>query len=262
VRTIARTDFGHGRTRNLAAGDARGELLVFLSQDAVPADRAFIARLVAAFDDPRTAGAYARVLPHDDDDPLTRRTVLDQLEASPEPRAWDLDGGGELAGLEPEVRAAELRFNNVASAIRASVLRALPFPDVPFGEDFGWAARALEAGHRIRYVPAAVVLHAHRYGPREAFQRYRTDAAFHREVHGHRVRPDLVSALRGLLYEWRADLRFLTGPGAWQHTGPEVLLALVRSPLLRGAQVAGQYAGSRGLGGPTAFDFEAFERIG
>jgi rhamnosyltransferase len=257
VRTIARADFGHGRTRNLAAADARGEFLVFLSQDAVPADRDFLRPLIEAFDDERVAGAYSRVLPNPDDDPLTRRTVLDLPEASARGAVRDLDGVSALAALAPVERAERLRFNNVASAVRASVFRVHPFPDVPFGEDFAWAAAVLRAGHRIRFVPESAVHHAHRYGPREAFGRYRIDAAFHREVHGYRMRPTLYSACKGWLYELGRDWSFLRG-----HSGRGRLRAALAAPLLRAAQVAGQYAGSRGWGGPTAADFRALERIG
>ena len=257
VRTIAREDFGHGRTRNQAAAGARGEFLVFLSQDAAPADAHCLRHLIGAFDDPRVAGAYSRVLPHPGDDLLTQRTVLDLPEASVRTVVRDLDGIGSLSALSPEQRAAWLRFNNVASAVRTAVFKAHPFPDVPFGEDCAWAARVLAAGHRIRFVPASVVHHAHHYGPREAFLRYRVDAAFHREVHGYRMRPSLFSACKGLAYELRRDLAFLRASAAGQR-----LRAACAAPFLRAAQVAGQYAGSRGWGGPSAADFGGQERIG
>ena len=257
VRTIARADFRHGGTRNQAAARARGEFLVFLSQDAAPADALCLRHLIGAFDDPRVAGAYCRVLPHPDDDLLTQRTVLDLPEASAHGVVRDLDGIGSLAALAPEQRAAWLRFNNVASAVRASVFRVHPFPDLPFGEDCAWAARVLDAGHRIRFVPESVVHHAHRYGPREAFRRYRIDAAFHREVHGFRLRPSVLSACKGLAYELGRDLAFLRASAAGAR-----LRAALAAPLLRAAQVAGQYAGSRGWGGPSAADFGALERSG
>src|SRR6185295_16559364 len=38
VERISRSEFGQGKTRNLLAELARGELLFFLSQDAEPAD--------------------------------------------------------------------------------------------------------------------------------------------------------------------------------------------------------------------------------
>src|SRR5262245_14383870 len=154
VTRIDRAEFGHGRTRNLAAKGSQAELLVFLSQDALPADERFLARLASAFDDPRVAGAYARVLPHPDDDPLTARTVLSAPEASETPETRDLDGRGPLDSIEPAERARLCALNNVASCVRRSVFERIPFPDVAFGEDSAWAALALQAGHRIRFDPS------------------------------------------------------------------------------------------------------------
>src|SRR4051812_39288802 len=147
VEVIEAGAFRHGRARNRLAQMARGEVLVFLSQDALPRDRDTLARLTDACNEPRVAGACARVLPNPDDDALTARSVIEAPEGSCEPRVFEAGSDG-------------VRFNNVASAIRADVLRAIPFPDVEFGEDMAWAERALKAGHKIRFVPEAVVLHA------------------------------------------------------------------------------------------------------
>lgn len=243
VEVIPQSDFRHGTTRNRAADRARGELLVFLSQDVVPAGDDFLAQLTAVFEDPAVAGATARVLPHPDDDPLTARTVLDSPEAGHVATTRRLDPAGRMWDLPAQERVELLRFNNVASAIRASVFREIPFPDVPFGEDFAWAARALTAGHTLRFVPEAVAHHAHDYTPRQAFERYRIDAAFHREIHGHRLRPTLFSVLRGIGFEVREDWRYL----GRTHASAK-LRHLLRSFGLRGAQVLGQYWGSRGWG--------------
>jgi rhamnosyltransferase len=238
VTRIEPSEFRHGATRNRLASEARGELLVFLSQDACPRDAGFLSALSAAFDDPSVGGAYARVLPHEDDDPLTARTVLSAPEAGEKGETRGLDRGASLAALDPAARTRLAAFNNVASAIRRSVLEKIPFPDVEFGEDAAWAARALEAGWKIRFEPRAVVFHSHRYTPRSAYERYRVDAAFHREVFGRRIRPSLGSVARGIAYEVREDWRYVVRHGGAAH--------LLRSPFLRAAQVLGQYSGSRG----------------
>ena len=241
VEIIDRSCFGHGRTRNQLASLAKGELLVFLSQDAVPDGPEFLEALVAPFADEAIAGVMARVLPHEDDDILTQRTVLAAPEASTEPWEHRGDQGAEARRLlSPAESAERLRFNNVASAIRASVLREHPFPDVPFGEDVAWAARVLDAGYALRFEPAATVRHAHRYGPSSAYRRYRTDAEFQSEMFGLQARPTLRSVARGVLYECREDLRF-----ARRSRGLRGLGDCIRSPFLRSAQVLGQYMGGR-----------------
>lgn len=240
VEVIEKRDFGHGSTRNALAARARGTWLVFLSQDASPIGTDFLTRIVAAAQAEDVAGVTARVLPRDSDDALTARTVLEAPEGSDAPDERRLRGGAEsLLRMSGKERAEILRFNNVASCIRRSVLAELPFPDVPFGEDVAWAARVLKAGWTLRHEPKAVVAHAHRYGPRSAFERYRSDAAFHIEFHGHRVRRSIFSCLKGIAYELKSDLAFVrrTGSG-WA--------SLLRAPWLRSAQVLGQYVGSRG----------------
>ncbi|HJM56478.1 MAG TPA: glycosyltransferase [Planctomycetota bacterium] len=238
VRTIERERFHHGRTRNQLAESAHGEFLVFLSQDALPQGGDFLATLLQPFEDEKVAGVTARVLPDPSHDPLTRRTVLGDAQANAVGHERSLGDARSFDALSGAERLDVLRFNNVSSAIRARVFGELPFPDVDFGEDFAWAGSALRAGWKTVFMPEAVVLHSHRYGARSAFERYRQDARFHSASHGHRLRPSLLSALRGIVYEVGADALFiLRGGGAPWH--------LLRSPGLRTGQILGQWVGSR-----------------
>ena len=247
VEVRPKDEFRHGPTRNRLASMARGEVCVFLSQDALPASDDFLTLLLAPLEDGAVAGSTARVLPHPSDDPLTARTVLEAPEAQAKSMRCALEQGQVLASLPRPDREDLLRFNDVASAVRREVLAAIPFPDLPFGEDSAWAARALEEGHALVFAADAVVLHAHRYGPRTAFERYRVDAAFQRLVHGIQVRPRLVSVLRGWLFEMRADVKHvLLCRTGWLH--------LLRAPFLRGGQVLGQWFGTRGWNLPGSKD--------
>ena len=236
--SLPQAEFGHGSARNRLAGMAEGDTLVFLSQDALPVGPDFVAKLVEPLADRRVAGTWARNVPHPDDDALTARSLLESGESSEASRRVGLEPGVVLADLEPAQRVALTRFNNVASAMRKDVHQQIPFPDVAFGEDSAWAARALSAGLELEYVAEAVVRHAHRYGPKSAFRRYEQDARFLREVHGLIVRPGLFSVAKGWLFEMRADWRFLRRRGGhWRDWA--------RAPFLRLGQVLGQWRGSR-----------------
>ena len=165
VHEIPAAEFGHGRTRNLGAGLARGDVLVFTSQDAVAADSAWLARLVAAArSTPDAAGAYGRQLPHPDARP-PERFFLDFLYG-PEPRVQRLAVGEELT-FESTL------FSNVNAAIPRSVLERFPFhDDLTMSEDQEWSRRVLREGYALVYEPRAAVNHSHAYTVRTAFRRF------------------------------------------------------------------------------------------
>ncbi len=74
VEVIAQADFRHGSARNLGAELARGEVLVFTTQDAYPADDRWLATLCRPLtENPNVAAVYGRQLPHDDARPPERR---------------------------------------------------------------------------------------------------------------------------------------------------------------------------------------------
>jgi rhamnosyltransferase len=82
--TIAADDFDHGLTRNLGIEQARGELVVLLVQDALPAADSWLAALTAPlFADDRLAGAFARQLPRPASSPIARYYLERWIASSP-----------------------------------------------------------------------------------------------------------------------------------------------------------------------------------
>jgi rhamnosyltransferase len=165
VHEIQPAEFGHGRTRNLGAELARGEILVFTSQDAVAAGETWLATLTRSLAGPgRVAGAYGRQLPHDHATP-PERYFLDFLYG-PDARVQRLDGEGE-----PDFE--QTLFSNVNSAIPRAVWVEFPFADdLIMSEDQEWSRRVLRAGYELVYEPDAAVHHSHRYSIADAFRRF------------------------------------------------------------------------------------------
>jgi rhamnosyltransferase len=165
VVDVSASEFVHGATRNLAVEQARGDVLVFTTQDAYAADDRWLARLSAALRaDESVAGAYGRQLPHEDASP-PERFFLDFLYG-PEPRVQRASGLDELT-------LRTTLFSNANSAIRRDIWERFPFADdLFFAEDQDWARRVLLAGFAIRYEPAAAVHHSHRYSVATALKRF------------------------------------------------------------------------------------------
>ena len=164
VEVIPAKEFNHGATRNLGAELARGEVLVFTSQDAYPVDERWLQRLTAPLADERVAGVYGRQIAHQGARP-PEVFFLDFLYG-PEPRLQQAAGPEQLS-METTL------FSNVTSAMRRELLQRFPFADdMVMSEDQEWAARALLAGYRLLYEPGAVVRHSHPYTIRAAFKRF------------------------------------------------------------------------------------------
>jgi rhamnosyltransferase len=165
VYEVPPNEFNHGRTRNLAAQHARGDVLVFTTQDAYPEDESWLNRLVTplhARDD--IAGVYGRQLPHRDATPLEEFFLL--FLYGPSPRLQ------QLANRE-EVTFEVTLFSNVNSAIPRAIWERYPFAeDVLMSEDQEWSRRMLLRGWSIVYEPSAAVRHSHAYSFGEAFRRF------------------------------------------------------------------------------------------
>lgn len=164
IHHIPHHEFGHGRTRNLAARLASGRILVFLVQDAVPTGPDFLEQLTAPLERPDVAATYGRQAPQEEADPVERFYVL---SAYPDrPRTL------ESRSRKGPRRIRSMFFSNVCSAIRRSVWKSHPFDEtLIMSEDQKWAKEVLASGHKIVYVPEAVVRHSHHYGLKKVLQR-------------------------------------------------------------------------------------------
>jgi rhamnosyltransferase len=152
---IQSAEFGHGRTRNLLASLAAGDLLLFLSQDAEPVSEDWMHCLLQPFEDQRVAGTYARQMPRRTADPLIRFFL--QHTYGPRP-AWRSLSGSRAVSID------DIFFSNVSSAIRRDVWQQHPFrDDIVMSEDQYWAFDVLNDGYDVVYVPDAQVYHSHNY---------------------------------------------------------------------------------------------------
>ena len=231
--------FDHGETRNLAASEARGNVVVFLSQDALPASPRFVLTLVEALEaDPRLAGAFARQVPRAGADPLTRRDLASWVAGSPAARVVFLPETSALDALSPLERHRLLAFDDVASAVRREVLLAHPFVRTRFGEDVEWAQRVLREGLGIVYVPSAVVVHSHARTARGLFRRNYLGHRVLQRLFGLRTIPDVPHLVRASAGAVASDLATLAREGASAS-------AWLAAPAQALAASYGQYRGAR-----------------
>jgi rhamnosyltransferase len=162
---IPREEFDHGGTRTMAAKRASGSILVFMTQDARPADSRSIGRLIEPFCQGRVAAAFGRQIPHEGASALARHLRLfNYPEVSYARTLEDCRKYG--------VKAAFL--SNAFAAYRRSALEEIGWfkKGLVVSEDLYAGARLLERGYELRYVAEAAVFHSHEYSLGEEFRRY------------------------------------------------------------------------------------------
>jgi len=164
IEHIPAEQFHHARTRNFAASLTTGEVIIFVSQDAIPESPTWLQSMLANFEDPSVGAVYGRQVPK----PGCSAERQDLLETV----------YGEKRLVKDPTLANDLgyrfyHFSDANSAIRRTVWQSVRFPeDLPVFEDLGIAKRILDAGWKIVYEPEACVYHSHRHSTVGLFKRY------------------------------------------------------------------------------------------
>lgn len=169
---IPNSEFGHGRTRNLAATLARGEFVAFLTHDAIPTHSRWASEIVAPFAySERVVAVLGKQVPRPSCFPLLKyeiEGVFSGLGSDLGVTLVELHKGEVDEGLI----AAKAFYSDVNSvARRAFLCDAIPYRDVRYAEDQMFGRDLLEAGFVKAYAPGGAVEHSNdltlaEYGPR------------------------------------------------------------------------------------------------
>lgn len=224
VHETPAAQFSHGASRNLGARHARGEILVFISQDAFPVDQHWLERLARPLrKEHGVGGAYGRQLPHAGARP-PERYFLDFLYG-PTPRR-------QRAHTVEELSMETTLFSNVNSAMPRAIWERFSFVnDIVMSEDQEWSRRVLLAGMTIVYEPEAGVRHSHNYTLRSAFRRFFDSGASSERAY-------LAGRSHSAKVLRNAAIRYASGELAW----------LWRTKQRRWIPYAGVYEGAKMLG--------------
>ena len=165
VSHIKPEEFDHGATRNMGMHMSQAEVVVFMTQDAVPADEYVIERLVTVLDSDKMIGAaYARQLPAADCNDIEKYT-----------RKFNYPEKGRIKTKEdlPELGIKTFFCSNVCAAYRKNIYEKMGgfCKKTIFNEDMILAGRMIEAGYKIAYAADAQVVHSHNYSGIQQFHR-------------------------------------------------------------------------------------------
>ncbi len=181
IKEILRETYNHGGTRDQGVQQTAGEVILFLTQDAVPADEKLIEHLIKPLQSPGMAVAYARQIPREDSS--LREKLVRGYNYPPESRLQSADDINKT-GIKTYF------CSNACAAYRRDIYEALGGfeKNILSNEDMMYAARAIRNGYRIAYAADAMVVHSHDFSLRDQYRRNWVqgfEIARHQELLGH-----------------------------------------------------------------------------
>ena len=161
LHQIKNSEFGHGRTRNLAAQLASGEFVAYLSHDAVPASDTWLAELLSPFSvNPSVVAVMGKQVARPGCFPLMRYEISGVFSQFGPDFGTSLFYFGDTTFTEGQKNAIAF-YSDVNSAVRRDfLLNKLPYRDVPYAEDQLFGRELTEAGYWKAYAPRAAVEHS------------------------------------------------------------------------------------------------------
>lgn len=236
VKSIARPDFDHGGTRTMAGRMASGDILIYMTQDAVPCDINSFENLIAPFSDPRIGASYGRQLPHPDATCFSKHLRLFNYPEKSAVRCWQ---DRKKYGFKTAF------ISNSFAAYRKNLLENVGFfqDGLLFGEDTFTMAKLLRKGYCVAYAADAKVIHSHNYTVSQEFRRYFDIGVFHAD------KRDLLESFGTPLGEGKRYVRSEFS----QLTGDHEFIRLPESILRNGAKFLAYNLGKRYSSLPRRF---------
>ncbi|MGE4500912.1 MAG: glycosyltransferase family 2 protein [Hydrogenovibrio sp.] len=172
ISEIDSSSFDHGGTRSLAKDLCDGDIIVYLTQDALPLSSDDIERLVSVFEDGSIGAAFGRQLPYEDTNFFGKHLREFNYPSQSYVRSID---DKEKYGIKTAF------LSNSFAAYRRSAMDKIGwFKDgLILGEDTYAGAKLLQTGYKLAYVADAQVYHSHSYSVWEEFKRYFDIGVFH-----------------------------------------------------------------------------------
>lgn len=173
IVVIPQNEFDHGGTRAKAANIAKGDILVYLTQDALPYNDTCIEKLVELFKDKSVGAAYGRQLSYEDTSLFGKH-----LREFNYPDEIILRTKNDIEKYG--IKTAQLS-NSFAAYRKEVLLETGNFKDgLILGEDVYTGAKMILAGYSLVYTSEAKVYHSHSYSIWEEFKRYFDIGVFHK----------------------------------------------------------------------------------
>lgn len=210
LRKIPNKEFSHGRVRQQAAEDAKGEFILFLTQDATPAHYRWLLNMVEPFFISDKVGCvFGRQTPRPNVAPTIKREVSSVFGALGASDSLVVHRHISLVDGE-ENNPINTFFSDANSAVRRSLLIGdIPFRDIHYAEDQKLAEDMQKNGYLKVYAPCGEVWHSNEYTASEYFRRKFDEYIGLHESTGYNLTASIKSLCLGWIRPTINDYKFI-----------------------------------------------------
>jgi rhamnosyltransferase len=161
LHEIPNSEFGHGKTRQLAAKLAKGEFVVYLTHDAIPATESWLYEMLRPFEmNPKIVGVLGRQQPRLGCIPLIKYDIIGVFKGFGPQFGTTIFYKDTFIDSQSVYDAVAFYSDSNSAARKSALLGEIPYQDVDYAEDQVFGRDILENGYYKAYAPRGVVFHS------------------------------------------------------------------------------------------------------
>ncbi len=212
IHHIRLDEFDHGTSRNYGITFSNADIVVFMTQDAVPENKYMIEELIRPFGDEEVYVTYGRQIP------MQRCTYIEAYT-----RQFNYPDT-DIVKTKENIKSMGIKTyfsSDVCAAYRRERQIELGgFPRTIFNEDSIFAAKVIQAGKKVYYTSKACVIHTHNYTYIQQFNRNFDIGVSHKDFE--EVFGTVKSEDEGIKLV-KQTAKYLIGKGKW-YLIPDMLI--------------------------------------
>jgi rhamnosyltransferase len=195
-KSISKDEFGHGKTRQEAAQDAYGEVVVYLSQDALPAHDMWLYEMIQPFKlNKNIVAVMGKQDPRPNAFPLLKYEIQDVFSSFGPDLGTTLFFSDYFIKNKGQYDFISF-YSDVNSAARKNTLLDIPYRDVNYAEDQLLGRDVIDAGLMKAYAARGTVVHSNEIRLNEYAARMFDETLGMRQVGINVEKPTIVTCLK------------------------------------------------------------------
>lgn len=171
-KTITKSEFSHGKTREAAAHDAKGEIVVYLTQDATPAHDQWLYEITKPFElNEKIVGVMGKQEPRPHCFPLLKSEIRSVFNGFGPDFGTTLFYKDDFVKDQGTYDAISFYSDANSAARKKFLIGDIPYRDVPYAEDQLFGRDIIDNNYLKVYAPRAAVIHSNDVTIKEYKQR-------------------------------------------------------------------------------------------